>query len=431
MKILIVGNGAREHALAWKAAQSPMVKIVFVAPGNAGTASELKLQNIAINATNIPLLLEFAKAKNIDLTIVGPEMPLVLGIVDIFRNAGLRIFGPTKAASQLEGSKTFAKEFFIRHHIPTGIYKSFTDLDAALNYLSTQSIPIVIKADGIASGKGVIVAKTRKEAEVAIYNLLINHIVEHHQESINRIIIEEYLDGEEASFIVIVDGENVLPLATSQDHKQVGNGDTGPNTGGMGAYSPATVINNAVHQRIMNQIILPTVKGMKEEGNIYTGILYAGVIIDKVGQPKVIEFNCRFGDPEAQTLMMRLRSDLITLCLFALRKQLNKQIIQWDARTSISVVLATKGYPGKYAIGSEIHGVPLFESNDKKIFHAGTIITDNNILVTNGGRVLCITTLGKDIAEARKNAYDLAKSIFWEDMFYRTDIGHRAMKIIN
>lgn len=423
MKILVIGNGGREHALAWKAAQSPLAETVFVAPGNAGTALEPVLQNVAISATDIPALLSFAQREQIDLTIVGPEAPLVIGVVDAFRAAGLKIFGPTQAAAQLEGSKAFTKDFLARHHIPTAEYQNFTDVAPALAYLREKGAPIVIKADGLAAGKGVIVAMTLQEAEAAVQDMLAGNAF---GDAGHRIVIEEFLDGEEASFIVMVDGENVLPMATSQDHKRVGNGDTGPNTGGMGAYSPAPVVTDEIHQRVMDQIIWPTVRGMAAEGNVYTGFLYAGLMIDKAGQPKVIEFNCRFGDPETQPIMLRLRSDLVDLCLAACEGRLDQKDSEWDPRPSLGVVLAAGGYPGDYATGDQIHGLPLEEVEDGKVFHAGTTLQDDRVL-TNGGRVLCVTALGEDVAAAQKRAYALTKDISWKGSFCRSDIGYRAI----
>lgn len=423
MKILVIGNGGREHALAWKAAQSPLAKTVFVAPGNAGTALEPALQNVDINPTDIQGLLDFAQKENIDLTIVGPEAPLVIGVVDAFRAAGLKIFGPTQAAAQLEGSKAFTKDFLARHQIPTAEYQNFTEIEPALTYIREKGAPIVIKADGLAAGKGVIVAMTLQEAEDAVKDMLAGNAF---GDAGSRVVVEEFLDGEEASFIVMVDGENVLPMATSQDHKRVGDGDTGPNTGGMGAYSPAPVVTDEVHQRVMDQVIWPTVRGMASEGNVYTGFLYAGLMIDKNGQPKVIEFNCRFGDPETQPIMLRLQSDLVELCLAAVDGKLNEKDSVWDPRPSLGVVLAAGGYPGDYAKGDQIHGLPQTESADGKVFHAGTALKDNQV-VTNGGRVLCVTALGEDVAAAQKRAYELAQTISWEGCFCRKDIGYRAI----
>ncbi len=423
MKILVIGNGGREHALAWKASQSPLAETVFVAPGNAGTALEPALQNVAISATDTPALLSFAQSEKIDLTIVGPEAPLVIGVVDAFRAAGLKIFGPTQAAAQLEGSKAFTKDFLARHQIPTAEYQNFTDVNAALAYTRSKGAPIVIKADGLAAGKGVIVAMTLEEAENAIQDMLAGNAF---GDAGHRIVVEEFLDGEEASFIVMVDGENVLPMATSQDHKRVGDGDTGPNTGGMGAYSPAPVVTDEIHQRVMDDVIWPTVRGMAAEGNVYTGFLYAGLMIDKSGQSKVIEFNCRFGDPETQPIMLRLKSDLVDLCLAAVDGKLDGKDSVWDPRPSLGVVLAAGGYPGDYNTGDQIHGLPLEETPDGKVFHAGTKMQDD-LVVTSGGRVLCVTALGEDIAAAQKHAYQLAEHISWNNRFSRSDIGYRAI----
>ncbi|MTH48455.1 phosphoribosylamine--glycine ligase [Intestinirhabdus alba] len=425
MKVLVIGNGGREHALAWKAAQSPKVETVFVAPGNAGTALEPTLQNVAISATDIQGLLNFARSEGIDLTIVGPEAPLVAGIVDTFRAAGLKIFGPTKSAAQLEGSKAFTKDFLARHRIPTAEYQNFTEIAPALAYLREKGAPIIIKADGLAAGKGVIVAMTLAEAEAAVQDMLAGNAF---GDAGHRIVIEEYLDGEEASFIVMVDGEHVLPMATSQDHKRVGDGDCGPNTGGMGAYSPAPVVTDEVHQRTMERIIWPTVKGMAAEGNTYTGFLYAGLMIDKQGNPKVIEFNCRFGDPETQPIVLRMKSDLVELCLAACEGALDEQKSEWDERASLGVVMAAGGYPGDYRTGDTLHGLPPEEAADGKVFHAGTRLADNQQVVTSGGRVLCVTALGHTVAEAQQRAYALMSDIRWEGCFYRRDIGWRAIE---
>ncbi|HHD8977145.1 TPA: phosphoribosylamine--glycine ligase [Escherichia coli] len=425
MKVLVIGNGGREHALAWKAAQSPLVETVFVAPGNAGTALEPALQNVAIGVTDIPALLDFAQNEKIDLTIVGPEAPLVKGVVDTFRAAGLKIFGPTAGAAQLEGSKAFTKDFLARHKIPTAEYQNFTEVEPALAYLREKGAPIVIKADGLAAGKGVIVAMTLEEAEAAVHDMLAGNAF---GDAGHRIVIEEFLDGEEASFIVMVDGEHVLPMATSQDHKRVGDKDTGPNTGGMGAYSPAPVVTDDVHQRTMERIIWPTVKGMAAEGNTYTGFLYAGLMIDKQGNPKVIEFNCRFGDPETQPIMLRMKSDLVELCLAACESKLDEKTSEWDERASLGVVMAAGGYPGDYRTGDVIHGLPLEEVAGGKVFHAGTKLADNEQVVTSGGRVLCVTALGHTVAEAQKRAYALMTDIHCDDCFCRKDIGWRAIE---
>ncbi|UBX50733.1 phosphoribosylamine--glycine ligase [Providencia alcalifaciens] len=424
MNILIIGGGGREHALAWKAAQSPLADKVYVAPGNAGTALEPTLENVDISATDIDGLLQFAKDKQIGLTIVGPEAPLVIGVVDEFKRAGLTIFGPTQGAAQLEGSKAFTKDFLARHHIPTAAYENFTEIEPALAYLDKVGAPIVIKADGLAAGKGVIVAMTLQEAKDAVHDMLAGNAF---GDAGHRIVIEEFLDGEEASFIVMVDGENVIPMATSQDHKRVGDGDTGLNTGGMGAYSPAPVVTDEVHQRVMEQVIYPTVKGMDQEGNRYQGFLYAGLMIDKAGNPKVIEFNCRFGDPETQPIMMRLQSDLVALCLAGAKGELAGKDSLWDERPALGIVIAAGGYPGDYRNGDVISGLPTSEVADSKVFHAGTKLNQAGEVVTAGGRVLCVTALGNDIAKAQAKAYEVAKTINWSDSFYRTDIGYRAI----
>jgi phosphoribosylamine--glycine ligase len=422
MNILIIGGGGREHALAWKAAQSAKVTQVFLAPGNAGTALEDKLTNIDVEAQDVPALLAFAQQNQIDLTIVGPEVPLVLGVVDAFQAKGLKIFGPSQAAAQLEGSKAFTKDFLERHNIPTADYQNFTEIEPALAYVQQKGAPIVVKADGLAAGKGVIVAMTLSEAENAIRDMLAGNVF---GEAGSRVVIEEFLDGEEASFIVMVDGTNVLPVATSQDHKRVGNGDSGPNTGGMGAYSPAPVVTADIHQRVMQEVIYPTIKGMAAEGNTYVGFLYAGLMIMADGPPKVIEYNCRFGDPETQPIMMRLQSDLVELVEAALDGKLDQIQARFDTRASVGVVLAAGGYPANYSKGDEIDGLELGDNNSK-IFHAGTKNIDGKV-TTNGGRVLCATALGNTVTEAQQNAYQLAKTISWNGMFYRDDIAYRAI----
>lgn len=422
MNVLIIGSGGREHALAWKVAQDPRIEKVFVAPGNAGTAVEAKCENVAIDVLAIEQLADFA-AENVQLTIVGPEAPLVKGVVDLFRARGLDIFGPTAAAAQLEGSKAFTKDFLARQNIPTADYQNFTEIEPALAYLREKGAPIVVKADGLAAGKGVIVAMTLEEAEEAVRDMLSGNAF---GDAGARVVIEEFLDGEEASFIVMVDGENVLPMATSQDHKRVGDADTGPNTGGMGAYSPAPVVTADVHQRVMDEIIYPTVRGMAAEGNVYTGFLYAGLMIDKRGAPKVIEFNCRFGDPETQPVMLRLQSSLVLLVEAALAKALNKIEAQWDPRPTVGVVLAAGGYPGDYAKGDVIEGLDAAAELEGKVFHAGTTLKDGHI-VTNGGRVLCATAIGASVSEAQQQAYRLAEKIRWDGLFYRHDIGYRAI----
>jgi phosphoribosylamine---glycine ligase len=424
MKVLVIGNGGREHALAWKVAQSPLVSKVFVAPGNAGTALEPNLENINIKATDITGLLNFAQEQQIDLTIVGPEAPLVIGIVDSFQKAGLTIFGPSKAAAQLEGSKAFTKDFLARHNIPTAEYQNFTEIEPAIAYVRQKGAPVVVKADGLAAGKGVIVAMTLKEAEDAIHDMLAGNAF---GDAGHRVVIEEYLDGEEASFIVMVDGKHVEPMATSQDHKRVGDGDTGLNTGGMGAYSPAPVVTDDVFNKVMEQIIYPTVNGMAQEGNVYVGFLYAGLMVDKQGNPKVIEFNCRFGDPETQPIMMRMQSDLVELCLAAVNGKLNVVKSKWDLRPALGVVLAAGGYPGDYNTKDVILGLPTEADNNYKIFHAGTCL-ENGQVYTNGGRVLCVTALGSDVLDAQKRAYEQIKNINWHGCYYRHDIGYRAIE---
>ncbi|MEZ2744594.1 phosphoribosylamine--glycine ligase [Halopseudomonas bauzanensis] len=423
MNILIIGSGGREHALAWKVAQDERVEKVFVAPGNAGTAIEAKCENVAIDVLELDKLADFAAA-NVALTIVGPEAPLVAGVVDLFRERGLKCYGPTAGAAQLEGSKAFTKDFLARHQIPTADYANFTEVEPALAYLRDKGAPIVIKADGLAAGKGVIVAMTLAEAEAAVRDMLAGNAF---GAAGSRVVIEEFLDGEEASFIVMVDGEHVLPMATSQDHKRVGDADTGPNTGGMGAYSPAPVVTDAVHQRVMDEVIWPTVRGMAAEGNVYTGFLYAGLMIDKSGAPKVIEFNCRFGDPETQPIMLRLQSSLVELIEAALAGTLDQTDARWDPRPSLGVVLAAGGYPGDYAKGQVISGLDQASSVDGKVFHAGTALQDGNV-VTQGGRVLCATALGDSVKAAQQGAYDLAEKISWDGCFYRSDIGYRAIE---
>lgn len=422
MNVLIIGSGGREHALAWKVAQDPRVQKVFVAPGNAGTAIEAKCENVAIDVLALEQLADFAE-KNVSLTIVGPEVPLVAGVVDLFRSRGLDCFGPTAGAAQLEGSKAFTKDFLARHKIPTADYQNFTEIEPALAYLREKGAPIVIKADGLAAGKGVIVAMTLAEAEDAVRDMLAGNAF---GDAGSRVVIEEFLDGEEASFIVMVDGKNVLPMATSQDHKRVGDGDTGPNTGGMGAYSPAPVVTAEVHQRAMDLVIWPTVRGMAEEGNVYTGFLYAGLMIDKAGNPKVIEFNCRFGDPETQPVMLRLQSSLVLLVEAALAQALDKVEAQWDPRPSVGIVLAAGGYPGDYAKGVAINGLDAAAALEGKVFHAGTALKDGQV-VTAGGRVLCATAMGASVDAAQQQAYKLAAKIDWEGCFYRNDIGYRAI----
>jgi phosphoribosylamine--glycine ligase len=423
LKILVIGGGGREHALAWKIAQSPKVEKVFVAPGNAGSAREARCENVAINAEDVVGLLRFAQQHKIDLTVVGPEAPLVLGVVDQFRAAGLRIFGPMKDAAQLEGSKAFAKDFLARHNIPTAAYGNFTEIATAEAYIKKVGAPIVVKADGLAAGKGVVTAHTVTEAVTAMEDMLAGNAF---GEAGHRVVVEEFLTGEEASFIVMVDGEHILPLATSQDHKRVGDGDTGPNTGGMGAYSPAPVVTPEIHARIMREVIEPTVRGMASEGHPYTGFLYAGVMIAPDGTPKVLEYNCRFGDPETQPVMMRLQSDFIELIEAALDGKLDRAQAKWDGRAALSVVMAAGGYPGSYRKGDAITGLPEAAADDCHVFHAGTAFKDRAV-VTSGGRVLCVTALGATVGAAQKRAYETVKKIQWRGAQYRTDIGYRAI----
>ncbi len=423
MRVLVIGSGGREHALAWKAAQSERVDTVYVAPGNAGTAQEPGLQNVAIGVEDIDALLAFAKDNTVGLTIVGPEVPLVAGVVDRFRDAGLRIFGPSAAAAELEGSKAFTKDFLARHKIPTAAYGNFTDLNEAIAYIKAQGAPIVVKADGLAAGKGVILAQTEDEAIEACRDMLAGNAF---GEAGHRVVVEEFLVGEEASFIVMVDGEQVLPLATSQDHKARDEGDTGPNTGGMGAYSPAPVVDDAMHQRIMDEVIYPTVRGMAADGKPYTGFLYAGIMIAPDGTPKVLEYNVRFGDPETQPIMLRLRSDLVTLCEAALDGKLDSVSAEWDPRASLGVVLAAGGYPAGYGKGDVIHGLDSSFAEGVKVFHAGTAL-DGDAVVTAGGRVLCVCALGDNVAEAQRRAYEAVDRISWNGMYCRRDIGHRAI----
>ena len=424
MKVLIIGGGGREHALAWKVAQSPRVEQVFVAPGNAGTAHEPGLTNVAIEADDLERLVEFARDTQIDLTIVGPEAPLVAGVVDRFQAAGLTIFGPTQGAAQLEGSKSFTKDFLARHAIPSAAYRTFTEVEPALAYLVEQGAPIVIKADGLAAGKGVIVAMTLAEAEAAVRDMLEDNAF---GDAGARVVIEEFLEGEEASFIVLVDGTTVLPMATSQDHKRALDGDAGPNTGGMGAYSPAPVVTEAVHERIMQDVILPTVHGMAAEGNPYSGFLYAGLMIDPEGNPRVIEYNCRFGDPETQPILLRLQSDLAALCLAAARGELAGHTCAWDPRAAVGVVLAAGGYPGDYRKGDAINGLEAAAATGCKVFHAGTALDDTGDIVTAGGRVLCVTALGEGVSQARELAYRGVEAITWNGVQCRRDIAHRAI----
>ncbi len=422
MKVLIIGSGGREHSLAWKCAQSQSVEKVFVAPGNAGTALEDKIENVVIDTMDFPALADFAVQESIGLSIVGPEAPLVSGIVNYFQERGLPCFGPSKQAAQLEGSKAFTKDFCSKHGVPTAAYQTFTEVDPAVAFIRSNGAPIVIKADGLAAGKGVIVAMNEEDAFAAVKDMLSGSAF---GEAGHRVVIEQFLTGEEASFIAMVDGKNILPMATSQDHKARDNGDKGPNTGGMGAYSPAPVVTDEVSQRIMNQVILPTVAGMAADGNDYTGFLYAGLMVSPDGEVNVVEFNCRFGDPEAQPVMMRLQSDLPELCLAALEQALDSKSAEWDSRCAVGVVLASGGYPGSYPKGAIISGIPA-STEHQKVFHAGTTEQEGNI-VTSGGRVLCATALGSSVSEARAAAYELANSINWENVYFRTDIAYRAI----
>lgn len=424
MRVLIIGGGGREHALAWKIAQSAGVSQVFVAPGNAGTAREPKVENIPVAAEDVAGLVNFARDQAIELTIVGPEAPLALGVVDAFSAAGLRCFGPTRAAAQLESSKAYAKDFLARHNIPTAAYRTFTDAAAAIAYVRAAGTPIVIKADGLAAGKGVVIAQDAAEAVSAITGMLSGNGM---GDAGRRVVIEEFLRGEEASFIVMVDGTHSLPLATAQDHKARDDGDRGPNTGGMGAYSPAPVVTPEIHARIMREVIAPTVRGMTAEGTPYTGFLYAGLMIAPDGGLRVLEFNCRLGDPETQPILMRLCSDLSGLCNAALDKRLREMSAEWDPRAALGVVLAAGGYPGSYQSGDVIHGLEHTPPADSKLFHAGTRLCDGEV-VTAGGRVLCACALGDTVGGAQRRAYALAQSIRWRDMYYRTDIGHRAIE---
>jgi phosphoribosylamine--glycine ligase len=419
MKLLVIGSGGREHAIAWRLAQSPKVSRVYVAPGNAGTDREDGLFNVAITA--IPELVRFAKTEGIHATVVGPEAPLAAGVVDAFRAENLRIFGPSKAAAQLEASKELAKRFMARHAIPTAAHASFTDAKAAHNHVNREGAPIVIKADGLAAGKGVVVATTLAEAHEAIDMMLDGNKL---GDAGHRVVIEEFMDGEEASFIVMVDGKNVLPLASSQDHKRIFDGDLGPNTGGMGAYSPAPVVTPEMHHRVMHEIIAPTVKGMAAEGVPYTGFLYAGLMIGADGAPRVVEFNCRLGDPETQPIFMRLKSDFFTIVEHAIAGTLDQAEAEWDRRAALGVVLASAGYPDTPRIGDEIHGLPKNE-DDFHVFHSGTAGANGKI-VTHGGRVLCVTALGDKVKIAAERAYAIVEKIRFDGMQYRKDIGHRA-----
>lgn len=424
MKVLVIGNGGREHALAWRAAKSPLADKVFVAPGNPGTAKEDKMENVNICVSDIQGLVDFAKKEQIGLTIVGPEAPLVDGVVDAFEKEGLKIFGPSKAGAQLEGSKSFTKDFLKHHNIPTAAYQVFTKTDEAVAYIEKMGAPIVIKADGLAAGKGVVVAMTLQEAIDAVHNMLDDH---QFGDASASVVVEEFMEGEEASFIVMSDTINALPMATSQDHKRVGDGDTGPNTGGMGAYSPAPVVTDEVYKKVMDRIINPTLKGMADDGIPYRGFLYAGLMIDKNGDPRVVEFNCRFGDPETQPIMLRMQSDLVELCLKACENGGLKGVdIKYDPRPAIGIVLAAHNYPASPRKGDKITGLDIKTDDTLKVFQAGTKQVGDDI-VTNGGRVLCVTALGDDVAAAREKAYAHINNIHFDGMFYRKDIAWRAL----
>ena len=420
MKILVIGGGGREHALAWKLAQSPRVSRIFAAPGNAGTAGEEGVSNVP--HTDIAALRDFAKAEGIGLTVVGPEAPLAAGIVDAFQNAGLRIFGPTRQAAQLESSKDFAKSFMVRHRLPTAAYATFTHAADAHAYIEAQGAPIVVKADGLAAGKGVIVASTLEEAHAAVDLMLVDNRM---GAAGARVVIEEFLEGEEASFIVIADGRHALPLASSQDHKRLRDGDSGPNTGGMGAYSPAPVVTPAVHARVMREVIDPAIAGMRADGVPYTGFLYAGLMVGRDGQLKVLEFNCRLGDPEAQPILLRLKTDLVTLIEHALDGTLDAAEAEWDPRVALGVVLAAQGYPDEPVKGAIIEGLPQ-PGEDYRVFHAGSALEDGRVQVS-GGRVLCVTALGHNVRTAQKRAYEIVSRIRFDGMQYRTDIGLHAL----
>jgi phosphoribosylamine--glycine ligase len=421
MKLLVIGSGGREHAIAWRLSQNPRVQVVYVAPGNGGTATEPNLENVAL--TEVADLVAFAKKESIYVTVVGPEAALAAGVVDAFREAGLKIFGPTRAAAQLEASKDFAKSFMVRHNIPTALHRTFISADLAKGFVTQRGAPIVIKADGLAAGKGVVVAASVEEAHAAIDRMMNDKAL---GEAGSRVVVEEFLGGEEASFIVMSDGVNVLPLATSQDHKRLRDGDEGPNTGGMGAYSPAPVVTPKIHSRVMREIILPAIQGMAQDGLPYVGFLYAGLMIDKAGNPKTLEFNCRLGDPETQPILLRLKSDLLELVERAIAGNLKDVEVEWDRRTALGVVLASHGYPDEPRKGDAIGALPK-ASADCRIFHAGTRL-EGKSLVTSGGRVLCVTALGDSVRMARTRAYDTVDKIRFDGMQYRRDIGHRALK---
>ena len=424
MKALVIGGGGREHAIAWKLAQSPHVSEVIVAPGNAGTATERKTRNVAVGVTDHDGLIDLARAEQVALTVVGPEIPLVAGIVDRFEAAGLKCFGPKAAGAQLEGSKTFTKAFLVRHRIPTAAYRTFTDFAAARDYARTRTLPIVIKADGLAAGKGVIIAPSLVEAERTLDRVLRQR---QFGDAGARVVIEDFLAGEEASFIAVVDGTRVVPLASSQDHKTRDDGDRGPNTGGMGAYSPAPVVTDVVYERVMREIMLPTVRGLAADGIDYRGFLYAGLMIDGAGQARVIEFNCRLGDPETQPILFRLRSDLLDVCLSCFDGTLGAKPLEWDSRAAVGVVMASAGYPDAYAKDKPIRGLDEPVGSDVKVFHAGTRL-DGGKVVTDGGRVLCVVGAGKTVRAARDAAYSGVRKITWDGAFYRSDIGHRAIQ---
>ncbi len=424
MKVLVIGSGGREHALAWKLAQSPRVSEVLCAPGNAGTATEPNVRNVAVAVTDFAGLIALAKRERVELTIVGPEIPLVAGIVDQFETAGLKCFGPRADGAQLEGSKAFTKEFLKRHGIPTAGYGTFTDFDAARDYVRTRTPPIVIKADGLAAGKGVIIAPTLADAEQTLERVL---RARQFGDAGATVVIEDFLVGEEASFIAVVDGTRVVPLASSQDHKTRDDGDVGPNTGGMGAYSPAPVVTREVHERVMREIMTPTVNGLAEDGIHYRGFLYAGLMIDAGGQPRVIEFNCRLGDPETQPILFRLRSDLLDICSSCFDGTLGNAPLEWDPRATIGVVMASRGYPDTYDKGHAISGLEQVVGADVKVFHAGTRLDGNNV-VTDGGRVLCVVGAGSSVRAAHEAAYAGVRQITWDGAFYRKDIGHRALE---
>ncbi len=423
MKVLVVGGGGREHALAWKLAQSAAVEAVLVAPGNAGTAAEPKVENVALGVEDIDALAELADRRAVDFTVVGPEGPLVAGVVDVFAARGLRCLGPTAAAARLEGSKAFAKSCLTRHGIPTAAFEVFGEFDAARRYIEQHDAPLVVKADGLAAGKGVTVAATAEQAVAAARQCLVE---ERFGAAGGRVVIEEFLDGEEVSFICLVDGQNVLALATSQDHKARDDGDRGPNTGGMGAYSPAPIVSDALHARIVREVIEPTVNGLARDGVGYTGFLYAGLMITENGDPKVLEFNCRCGDPETQPVLMRVESDLAEICESALSGTLHQCRVQWDSRAALGVVMAAGGYPGRYRTGDSIEGLERLDDDGVKVFHAGTRLSDGGV-VTSGGRVLCVTALGENVSAAQKRAYAAVEQITWRDAYHRSDIGWRAV----